>query len=341
MESVQYLARRLMMLFLIVFGLIGVLFIGLITYRPTPSGSAEIPGPLATDEWHPRNILTEWESASPLVRRGYQLISESPHMMGPRAEDPANRYTGNNLACTNCHLKGGTQAGSASWVGVASRFPQFGGRFNRIGSLEDRINGCMERSMNGRPLPDDSEPMQAIVAYMEWLGKDLPAGKEKEYEGYAPIRLPERAADLQAGKGVYERDCALCHGTGGQGIANPAGGYLYPPLWGPDSYNDGAGMHRVITAAEFIRSNMPLGMATQDTPKLSDAEALDVAAYINSFERPHKPGTEEDYPDRKLKPVSTPYGPWADEFTAEQHKYGPFLPIIAFYKEKYDITKTK
>jgi len=330
-----------MMLFVILFGLIGLLFVGLITYRPSPPESAEILTAPATEAWHPRDILAQWESASPEVKLGYQLLSESALRMGPRAEDPANRFTGNNLSCTNCHLKGGTQPGSASWVGVAARFPQFGGRSNRIGTLEDRINGCMERSMNGRKLPADSEPMQAMVAYMEWLGEDLPGEKEKEYEGYAPIRIPDRAADLVAGKAVYERDCAVCHGPEGQGILNPAGGYLYPPLWGPDSFNDGAGMHRVITAAEFIRSNMPFGIATRDTPKLSDEEAFDVAGYINSFERPHKPGTEADYPDLKLKPVSTPYGPWADEFSAEQHKYGPFLPIIAFYKEKHSITKNK
>ena len=330
-----------MMLFLLLFGLIGLLFVGLITYRPSPAESSQILASPAAGEWHPKDILAEWESASPQVRLGYQLVSESAHQMGPMAEDPANRFTGNNLSCTNCHMKGGTQAGSASWVGVAARYPQFGGRSNQIGTLEDRINGCMERSMNGRKLPADSEPMKAIVAYMEWLGEDLPEEKEQVYSGYAPIQIPERAVDLEAGKVVYERDCALCHGPTGLGIAKPDGGYLYPPLWGPDSFNDGAGMHRVITAAEFIRVNMPFGMATRDTPKLTDEEAFDVAGYINSFERPHKHNTEADYPDRKLKPVSTPYGPWDDEFSAQQHKYGPFLPIIAYYKETYQITKTK
>lgn len=341
MDAIRYLARKLMILFGVLFGLLGLLFVGLITYRPAPSAPSQTVQASAADAWHPRDILAEWEQTDPRVRQGYLLISESPRYMGPRSEDPANRYTGNNLSCTNCHLKGGTQAGSASWVGVSQRFPQFVGRSNQIGNLEDRINACMERSMNGRPLPSDSEPMQAIVAYMEWLGEGLPADKAKEYEGYAPLRIPERAVDLAAGEAVYARDCAVCHGAGGQGLPNNAGGYLYPPLWGPDSYNDGAGMHRVITAAEFIRSNMPFGMATHDAPRLSDAEAFDVAGYINSFERPHKPGTEMDYPDRTLKPASTPYGPWADDFSAEEHKYGPFQPIIAFYREKYNITKTK
>jgi len=341
MDSVRYLARKLMMLFGVLFVLMGLLFVGLITYRPVATESVVVQALPPAAAWQPRDILTVWESTDPRIRQGYLLVSETARQMGPAAANPTDRYSGNNLSCTHCHLKGGTQAGSASWVGVAARFPQFGGRSNRIGTLEDRINGCMERSMNGRKLPDDSEAMQAMVAYMEWLGEDLPADREKEYEGYAPIRIPERAVDLEAGQAVYERECAVCHGAGGQGVPDAARGYLYPPLWGPDSYNDGAGMHRVITAAEFIRGNMPFGVATRDNPKLSDEEAFDVAGYINRFERPHKAGTERDYPDRKLKPVSTPYGPWDDEFTAEEHKYGPFLPIISFYKEKYQITKTK
>ncbi len=61
-----------------------------------------------------------------------------------------------------------------------------------------------------------------------------------------------------------------------------------------------------------------------------------IAAYINTFDRPVKSNKELDYPDIKLKPVSTPYGPWADQFTPEQHKFGPFLPIMAYYKKKYE-----
>jgi thiosulfate dehydrogenase len=100
-------------------------------------------------------------------------------------------------------------------------------------------------------------------------------------------------------------------------------------------------MNRVITVAKFIKSNMPLGQATWDNFKLTDEEAFNVAGYINSFERPKKENTENDYPDKKLKPVSTPYGPWLDDFSAEQHKFGPFLPIISYYKDKYGVIKTK
>ena len=104
-------------------------------------------------------------------------------------------------------------------------------------------------------------------------------------------------------------------------------GYLFPPLWGPDSFNDGAGMGRVLTAAKFIKARLPLGK-----PDLTDDEAFDVAAFINSNPRPQMPNLEKDYPDRATKPVDNPYGPFADSFSEDQHKYGPFQPIEAYYK---------
>jgi len=104
-------------------------------------------------------------------------------------------------------------------------------------------------------------------------------------------------------------------------------GYLFPPLWGPDSFNDGAGMGRVLTAARFIKARMPLGK-----PDLSDDEAFDVAALINSKPRPAMANLDQDYPDRSAKPIDNGYGPYADPFPEDQHKYGPFGPIDAYYK---------
>jgi thiosulfate dehydrogenase len=104
---------------------------------------------------------------------------------------------------------------------------------------------------------------------------------------------------------------------------------VFPPLWGPDSFNDGAGMHRVLTAARFIKARMPLGQAD-----LTDDQAFDVAAYINVQPRPQMANLEKDYPDRTTKPVDNGYGPFADPFPLEQHQLGPFQPIEAFYKAK-------
>lgn len=296
-------------------------------------------------EWRPKNPVEEMAMGHmPAdVKYGYELLTETPKFLGPEVADPEMRFTGNNLACKNCHLKTGTQPGAASWIGVTDRFPAFGGRSNSIGTIEDRINGCFERSMNGRKLPVDSKEIQAMKAYMEWLGEGMPEERMKEYKGFVQLSIPDEAVDLEQGKRIYTQECALCHGANGQGTKFPDGrpGYQYPPLWGEDSYNDGAGMHRVLTAAQFIKANMPFGQATKDRPKLTDEEAYQVAGYINSFMRPEKSNKAKDFPDRKLKPVSTPYGPWEDDFSPEQHKYGPFPPIIAYYKDKYDIKKTK
>tara|TARA_R110002167_G_scaffold125448_9_gene305596 strand:+ start:163 stop:1200 length:1038 start_codon:yes stop_codon:yes gene_type:complete len=345
MKEIKLFVRMLFFMFLALLTLIAALMIGMFTYKPGKKSLEDDKSKLVINEWQPKDVLSELDSGTmqPEVKAGYLLIAETPTQMGPNAEDPNMRFAGNNLACANCHLKAGTQAGSASWVGVTERFPQFGGRSNKIGTIEDRINGCMERSMNGTKLPLDSKPMKAIVAYMEWLGEDLPETRKKEFEGYADIKLPDVSVDLSKGALLYQKECMLCHGENGQGIrmADAEKGYQFPPLWGEDSYNNGAGMHRVITAAEFIKGNMPFGQATWDNPKLTDQEAYDVAGYINSFDRPQKVKTENDYPDKKLKPVSTPYGPWADDFTAEQHKYGPFLPIIQYYKTEYNIKKSK
>jgi thiosulfate dehydrogenase len=129
---------------------------------------------------------------------------------------------------------------------------------------------------------------------------------------------------------VFSEKCAACHGENGLGVRNGASGdakgYQFPPVWGPDSYNTGAGMHRVLTAAAFVKNNMPLG-ATFADPAISDEEAYDVAAYINSQPRPEKADLEKDFPDRLKKPVYAPFPPWIDGFSAEQHKYGPFEPI--------------
>jgi len=313
----------------------------LIVYYTTPQ---TIEQAFIKPEWKVKNPLTDIPQGSEgkMIRYGFSLISESAKYLGPKALNPEQRYAGNNLACKNCHLDNGTKAGSASWVGVTGRFPQFRGRENKIGTIEERVNGCMQRSMNGRPLPVDSKEMQAIVAYMDWLGEDLPEDKEADYKGFTKVKLPDYAADPVKGKLVYEAECQVCHGENGQGIQLADGaGYQYPPLWGTDTYNHGAGMYRVITAAQFIKGNMPFGQATVDNPKLSDEEAYHVAAYINSFERPMKSNPEADFPDKKLKPVSTPYGPWEDDFSPEQHKYGPFPPMMAYYQEAYGIKKSK
>lgn len=295
--------------------------------------------------WKPKSIskdIPEGELGQQ-IRYGHRIIKHTSTVIGPLAKDENLRFAGNNLSCNNCHLDAGRKIGSGSFIGVTNRFPQFRGRENKKGTIEDRINGCMERSMNGNKMQDDSKEMQAIVVYMEWLSEGVPKEVEDLYKGYMKIEIPEAKADTTIGRTLYDEKCMRCHmpkGTGYRDPNNPKSEYIYPPLAGNDSYNDGAGMNRVITAAEFIKANMPYG-ATYDSPQLTDQEAYHIAAYINSFPRPEKLNKELDFPKVELKPVSTPYGPWADDFSPEQHKYGPFQPIMAYYQEKYGIKKTK
>jgi thiosulfate dehydrogenase len=155
---------------------------------------------------------------------------------------------------------------------------------------------------------------------------------QRKAEEPAAFVEPDRKADVANGAKVYGTRCQLCHGANGEGLkatTQLAGGYLFPPLWGPDSYNIGAGMARVLTAAKFIKARMPLG-----NPMLTDDEAFDVAAYMNSQPRPGGANLEKDYPDLARKPVDSPYPPYADPFSPEQHRIGPFAPIRAYYKKK-------
>ncbi len=342
MDKIAHLIRRLMYFIMAMIGLLLFLLLAIITYQPLPqhtnSNTAN-----SIEEWNAELMVTENPNVPTRVKEGYLLVSSTSYYMGPLAEDPKDRFAGNNLSCTNCHLNGGTLSGSASWIGITKRFPQFGGRANKIGTLEERINGCMERSMNGKKIPEKDPKMKAIVAYMDWLGEELPKVNTEDFAGYPSIVIPNTEVDLGLGKEIYLRECTVCHGEEGKGIryASPKKGYQYPPLWGEDSYNNGAGMHRVITAAAFIKNNMPYLQSRWDKPKLTDEEAFHVAGYINHFSRPIKLNTDLDYPDKKLKPVSTPYGPWEDHFSAEEHQFGPFPPIIEFYKTTYNLKKTK
>jgi len=264
---------------------------------------------------------------------GRRLLRETAALIGPDQADPAMRYSGTHMACASCHLETGTRPGTLSLLETAPRYPRNSGRDGGMRDLRDRINGCMQRSMNGLPLPRDSVEMIAMESYIVSLNAEFEAmGESSRVADEQPAFVePGRAASVAAGQVVYESRCVVCHGADGAGLkaTNDANdGYLFPPLWGADSFNDGAGMHRVLTAARFIKARMPFGQAD-----LSDDEAYDVAAYINSQPRPEMAGLEQDYPDRASKPVDSPYPPYADPFPREQHRLGPFQPIRDYYEQ--------
>lgn len=271
---------------------------------------------------------------APTPEYGQRLLRETTKYLGAGQNNPAMRYSGNGLDCSSCHLESGTSPGTLSLLQTAERYPRFSGRDGGERDLRDRINGCMERSMAGKQLPRDSVEMIAMESYILELSRQYGAMSPAKTAFIEPPRFvePDRRADLVAGEIVYQEKCKICHGENGEGLKarlDIGEGYTFPPLWGPDSYNNGAGMNRVLTAANFIKARMPLGQAD-----LNDDEAYDVSAYINSKPRPLKDGLGEDYPELFRKPIDSPYPPYADPFPQEQHQYGPFAPIRAYYAQQ-------
>jgi thiosulfate dehydrogenase len=264
------------------------------------------------------------------VREGRDLITATYAYIGPHVAEQSKRYAGNDLACANCHLQAGTKKLGLPLFGLYDDFPRYSGRAGDEISIEDRINSCMTRSMNGRPLPGDAPEIQAMVAYIKFLSSGVPPNRQLPGLGAGHMRELGRAADPRRGQPLFARACATCHNRDGSGerysIAGTDLGYLVPPLWGPDTFNDGSGMARIITFANFIHFNMPHGTDYLD-PGLSVEDAWDIAAYVLSHSRPVRAGLDHDFPDLLLKPVDAPYGPYADNFSERQHKYGPFAPI--------------
>lgn len=217
------------------------------------------------------------------IREGKQLLTETKQRL------PQN--VGNGLNCTSCHLAGGTTANASPWVGIWGVFPEYRSRSGKVISLTERVNDCFQRSMNGKPLAYDSTEMNSILAYMQWLSTNVPTGTSVKGRGFGPIDQKLKADPIH-GKDVYAAKCASCHGANGAGTKNPAGGYLFPPVAGKDSFNDGAGMARTYTAAAFVKHNMPLGQGGT----LTDQEALDVAAYFTHLPRPVYSRKAKDWP---------------------------------------------
>lgn len=265
-----------------------------------------------------------------LARYGHELSTRTFAHIGPEVKNKKMRFAGNNLACTSCHQNDATKPYAMPWVGVTAVFPQYRGREDDLSTVEERVNGCMERSMNGKALPLDSREMKAFTTYIHFLSRGIPVGATIEGAATFQSKPPNRRADLVAGKAVYEAQCAACHGVNGEGrragIKEDARGYLFPPLWGADSFNNGAGMNRILMAMRFIKHNMPQGVSHTNTV-LSDEEAFDVAGYMLSHPRPVKAHLERDFPARWNKPIDAAFPPYVDGASADQHKYGPFPPL--------------
>jgi thiosulfate dehydrogenase len=297
--------------------------------KPDNAGEAK-PVPVATAEtWEaPDTSALGNSERDKLVKYGRELISRTAFYLGP-AGIVAHQTNGMN--CQNCHLDAGTKPFGNNYSAVASCYPKYRERSGTIEDIYHRVNDCMARSLNGKMLDTSSREMQAIKAYIEWIGKDVPKGIKPQAAGIYKLAYLDQAADIEKGKLVYVSKCQSCHSKNGGGKMDINQiTYQYPPLWGSHSYTTAAGLFRISNFAGYVKSNMPFG-ASNEHPQLSDEEAWNVAAFVNSQPRPVKT-FKEDWPKLAAKPVDFPFGPYADTFSERQHKYGPFLPIAEYKK---------
>jgi thiosulfate dehydrogenase len=243
-------------------GFVSVLVLYWVSLRPAapPAGSAGVVFQPPRPEDAPPGLRDA-------VMLGYRIMTDTPAY--------ASTYVGNRLSCANCHFQGGLVKQGISLVGVSAVYPKYRERTHYATDLVARTNECFERSMNGRAAPPDSREMQALQAYYAWISRGLPIYSTVPWLGLRRIQS-NHEPDATAGETVYRARCASCHGAEGQGTAQA------PPLWGPESFNDGAGMAKPDILAAFVFANMPRGSAN-----LSMEQAMDAAAYVTTRPRPH------------------------------------------------------
>jgi thiosulfate dehydrogenase len=267
-----------------------------------------------------------------IIRYGRDLILHTARYFGPQG---TVAKISNGMNCDNCHIEAGTRIWGNNFSRVASVFPVYKSRSGKLETVEMKINDCFERSLNGEKPGDKSKEMAALIAYINWVGKDVSKDIKTPGSGTESLPFLNRPADTLKGKMVYIAKCQTCHGKNGEGVLYTNGKeYEYPPLWGNHSFNIGAGMYQLSKFAGYVKNNMPFG-TTYKNPKLTNEQAWDVAAFVNSNPRPIK-DLKNDWPDISKKPVDYPFGPYSDNFSEKQHKYGPFIPIMT---EKKNLKK--
>lgn len=288
----------------------------------------------ANELWQaPNESLLINEANADEIKYGRELIQNTALYLGPNG---TVKQISNGMNCQNCHLDAGTKAWGNNYAAVYSTYPKFRERSGALETIPKRVNDCFERSLNGQSLDTNSKEMLAIVAYIKWLGVGLNKGDKPAGSGIVEVPFLNRPASPEKGQLVYKAKCESCHQANGEGLLNAdKNTYAFPPLWGEHSYNSGAGLYRLSRFAGYVKANMPLG-ASYNNPILSDEEAWDVAAFVNTQKRPSK-DLSKDWPNIAGKPIDHPFGPFSDGFSEEQHKYGPFEPI----KKKRNELKNK
>lgn len=236
------------------------------------------------------------------IRLGQRLLNDTARLL------PNN--VGAAMNCNSCHVQQGKKPMGAPYINTFNSFPQYNPRANREVTLQERINGCFQRSMNGKPLDKESAEMEAMIAYMKWLAQDVPHGAQVQIKNTWPLDT-KLVPDAERGRGLYALQCASCHGANGEGRRNASGEIAFPPLWGDESFNIGAGLARTYKAATFIRNNMPMGVSThgdwgEGQGVLTDQDAVDIAEFFTHMPRPDFPGKVNDWPQGK-KPKDARY----------------------------------
>jgi thiosulfate dehydrogenase len=337
-EDIEKLWKQVKMLMILI-GIMVIVAVFLVvstSYKPkkkeievdAPTILVENPYSLdpSTDLWVAPKIedaqnLTEIQKEQLLY--GKDLISNTSKYFGPRGS--VAKIT-NGMNCQNCHLDAGTKPYGNNYGAVFSTYPKYRARSGAVEDIYKRVADCFERSLNGTAPVKGTKEMEAIVAYINFTGSNVEKGKKAKGSGIYELKFLDRPADPVKGKIAYQAKCQSCHQANGEGQINPDKvSYQYPPLWGKNAYNSGAGLYRVSRFAGYIKANMPFGV-TYKEPQLTDEEAWDIAAYVNNMPHPGK-DISKDWPKIEEKTFDHPFGPFADGFTEEQHKFGPFGPI--------------
>lgn len=329
----QLLLPSSILISLLIIGLMTVLIAGRGNISAQAITNASQPKPAY---WHPPgDDQIPTGEAGKQIRYGRELIAHTAQYLGPAG---SVRHISNGMNCQNCHLDAGTKVLGNNYSAVFSTYPKFRDRSGSVETVVKRISDCFERSLGGKGPDSSSREMKAILAYMAWLGTGVSVGSRPDGAGLAKLPYLDRAADPANGRLVYSAKCQSCHGMKGEGIKVPGSAqYTYPPLWGPHSYNDGAGLYRLSGFAGYVKNNMPFG-ATYQTPLLTNEESWDVAAFVNSMPRPHK-DQSKDWPKLNTKPIDYPFAPYADPFSETQHKFGPYQPIADAKKAENGFSK--
>jgi thiosulfate dehydrogenase len=288
------------------------------------------PVTIPADAWKAPDINTiPAGKAGEMIRYGRELVAHTAAYFGPKG---SIAQISNGMNCQNCHLDAGSRLFGNNFASFIASYPKMSARKGDVEPASERVVECFERSLGGKSPDTGKKEVQSILAYMKWIGQGVKKGDKLFGNATEKLAFMDHAADPAKGKEVFVTKCQSCHGNNGEGMLAPdKKTYVNPPLWGQHSYNDGAGMYRLINLAGFIKNNMPYG-ATYQSPQLTDEESWNVAAYINSQPRSHR-DQHNDWKNLDVKPIDFPFGPYADAFSEKQHKYGPFKPIKDAQKE--------